>query len=72
VFIMYGPVRLTITLTVLVVVFAYGFFVATDVGLRLAVMVLGATIAAIPLLTLLRLRCPICAGPSREQMWGGL
>jgi hypothetical protein len=71
-YLVYGPVRLTITLVVLVAVFAYGLFVATDEGLRVAVMLLGAVVAAIPLVTLLRLRCPICAEPSREQIWGGL
>ena len=71
-FFVYGPVRLTITFAVLVVAFGYGLLVATDVGLRVAVMFLGAIVAAIPLVTLLRLRCPLCAGPSREQIWGGL
>ena len=71
-FFVYGPVRLTITLLVLVAVFAYGLFVATDVGLRLAAMFLGAVVAAIPLVTLLRLRCPLCAEPGRERIWGGL
>jgi hypothetical protein len=69
----YGPARLTLTLLVLIGVFGYGFFVVTDVGLRLAVMVLGAFIAAVPLLTMLRLKCPICS--SREEMkhmWGSL
>src|SRR5512141_1154222 len=67
-----GPARLTFTLAVLVAVFAYGLFVANDVGLRLAVMFLGAVVAAIPLVTLLRLRCPICAELGRERIWGGL
>jgi hypothetical protein len=69
----FGPLRLAFTLLVLVGVFGYGLFVVTDVGLRLAAMVLGALVAAVPVITMLRLNCPVCS--SREemkQMWGSL